>query len=266
MRILLTNDDGITAPGIVALAKRLQQDGHQIIVAAPESERSGAGHSFTLHSPLSVTKPILGVYGDMEIYAISGTPVDCVLLATAELVKEPLDLVLSGINAGSNIGTDVVYSGTVNAALEGCICGVPSISLSQFFGRQQREIDLDSFKNAAELTAQIIKSIDISALCGFIYNINFPAVQPCDLKGIKVCGQGVNDSETIYEKLVTPSGKDVYWISSKEKAVEDDSLRETDVKWLKEGYITVTPLAWNGTLESAIDDTKCKMANIELHL
>lgn len=266
MNILLTNDDGVYAQGIIALAKFLKID-HRVFVVAPDVERSGCSHSITLERPLSAKRATILEYDGVEAYAINGTPADCVKIGLDVLVKEEIDLVVSGINFGANLGTDIAYSGTVNAALEGCICGVPSIAVSQRLSfpidHAERPVLLEI---SAQLTAQMIGDMDFSRLDGYIYNINFPALPKERIKGIRVCEQGISWYDSVYKKQNDPFGREHYWIFAEKNRGTYNDEHETDVKWSEDGFVTVTPLAWNDTCQAAMEQTKCNIENIKLHL
>lgn len=265
MNILITNDDGIHAMGIIALAQRLKIE-HKVFVVAPEVERSGSSHSLTLSQPLVVKRVEYSEYDGIEAFSVGGTPADCVILGSRNLVEEKIDLVLSGINLGSNVGTNIAYSGTVNAALEGLICGYPSIALSQTVEHQASPAKFPAyFKTAADLTAKIIRELEVTSLKTHILNINFPAQDSNDIKGIKACEQGVNVYDTAYRKDMDPFGREIYWLLVEKNNETYNEENRTDVKWVREGYITVTPLTWNNSYDLAMKDVKCKIENLKLH-
>jgi 5'-nucleotidase len=263
MNILITNDDGIHAMGIIALARRLREE-HNVCVVAPEVERSGCGHSITLKKPLYVTRNRRPEYDGIRAYSINGTPADCVMLGLSEIAGEKTDLVVSGINLGANIGTNVAYSGTVNAALEGCICGYPSIALSQAVERPARpEIFPVYFETAADIAAQIIGQLDLESLDDHILNINFPAAVR-EARGVMVCEQGVNTYDTKFKRDADPMGREIFWIMAEKNEEYYNEKHKTDAKWTKEGYITVTPLTWNDTCHPAMRSVECKMEKMKL--
>src|SRR5438045_8390493 len=188
MRILLTNDDGINARGLKlleAVARKLSDD---VWIVAPSEEQSGAGHSLTLTTPVRLRKH------DERRFSVTGTPTDAVMLALAHIMKDsPPDVILSGINRGANLAEDVTYSGTVSAAMEGALAGVRSIALSQAYSREGMG-DTVPFA-AAEAWAQRVLApiLDFESGPGTLTNINFPAMAPEDVKGIRVCRQGLRD-------------------------------------------------------------------------
>jgi 5'-nucleotidase len=237
MRILVSNDDGINAEGLVVLervAKTLSKD---VWVAVPEMEQSGAGHSLTLHLPVRVRKIT------PKRHAISGTPTDCVLLALHQIIpskkggKHNVDLVLSGVNQGSNVGDDVTYSGTVAAAMEGAILGVPSIALSQLFDDPAKV----QWKTAETHAPKLIKQLLAAGWPpGTFININFPNCPPGKVKGVRVCPQGKRLVNVALSERVDPKGRPYYWIGGErnDKAARQD----VDIELLNKHYITVTPL------------------------
>ncbi len=241
MRILLTNDDGIFAEGLCALYDALCID-HEIFVVAPEAERSAVGHAITLVDPLRVKRVKRGrhFFG----YAVNGTPADCVKLAIHEIIGPEIDLVLSGINRGANVGINVLYSGTVSAATEGVILGYPGIAIS-----------LNAYHDpdycfAAYFASCLLKSlVTMPNLGRFCLNVNIPAVPANKIKGIKFVRQSTARLIEKFERRVDPHGNIYYWQCS-EKFTEKDP--ETDVVALSEGFITITPLHYDLTSKEAI--------------
>ena len=235
MKILITNDDGIYADGLCALYEALVFE-HEVYIVAPESERSAVGHAITIHYPLRVKEVRRGRY--FWGYAINGTPADCVKLAIYKLVG-PVDLVISGINRGANVGINVLYSGTVSAATEAKILGYPSFAVS-----------VDGFEDIdfcfpANFMADIVQHLDkISIKTPFCLNINFPYINPCHIKGIKVVRQSIAPLKEFFDRRVDLHGKVYYW-----QGVEEHTEKspDTDVTALKEGYITVTPIKFDLT-------------------
>ncbi len=264
MRILITNDDGVYAPGIVALANAFATQ-HDVTVVAPDQERSACGRAMTIDKPLSMRKIEIEEYVNCEVYATSGTPTDCVKLGTFEVMKRGVDLVLSGINLGTNVATDIAYSGTVNAAMEGCVLGYPSIALSQkLAGSMENKKEL--YQKSAVCALELIGQMDIQALKNYIYNINFPACIGHKVAGIKTCPHGVCNYGDDYEKRIDPFGRIYYWPSGKMKESEYNKENSTDIYWLEQGFVTVTPLTWNTTAIDKLDDTKCKLDKLKLHI
>ncbi len=231
MRILLTNDDGIFAEGLCALYDALAEE-HEVFVVAPEAERSAVGHAITIADPLRVKKVKRGrkFFG----YAVNGTPADCVKIAIHELIGPEIDLVLSGINRGANVGINVLYSGTVSAATEGVILGYPGIAISINAYRDPDYCFAAYF--ASCLVENLEKIIFDSTFC---LNVNIPALPAHQIKGIKWVKQSTTRLLEKFEKRIDPHGNIYYWQCS-ERFTETDP--ETDVMALAEGFITLTPL------------------------
>jgi len=248
VRILLTNDDGIYAEGLCALYEALFFE-HEVYIVAPEAERSAVGHAITIHLPLRVSKVKRGKY--FWGYAVSGTPADCVKLAIYELVGE-VDLVISGINRGANVGVNVVYSGTVSAATEAKILGYSAIAVS-IDGYE----DLD-YCFAANFIAEFLQKLPLKGLkTPFCLNINFPSVNPSRIKGIKVVPQSQAKLKEFFERRYDLHGKVYYWQGAEEHT---ETNPETDVVALKEGYITITPLHYDLTDHSMLNLDTSKLS------
>ncbi|WIV12500.1 5'/3'-nucleotidase SurE [Proteiniborus sp. MB09-C3] len=238
MRLLLVNDDGIDAIGIQALAKEFEKD-YELVIVAPEGQRSAASHSITLSKPILVKKlDIPGI--ESKAYSISGSPADCVRVALDKLVEEPVDVVLSGINLGLNIGTDVLYSGTVSAAIEGNLYKIPSMAFSCEMGKEP-----NCFETAAKHAKSIFEKVKEDLIKNnIVLNVNFPCIKEEDIKGIKVCKIGgiVYD----YYFVENKNGEDEITLAIEGRHKEEKE-EETDRFYLKEGYITVTPLHYDLT-------------------
>jgi len=236
-RILVSNDDGIEAPGIKVLTRIARSLSDDVWVVAPETEQSGTGHSLTLRRPLRIRRI------EDRRFAVDGTPTDCVLLAVNEVMKDHRpDLVLSGINRGGNLGEDVTYSGTVAAAMEGTVLGVSSIALSQEF-EDRDDVPWD--------TAETLAPGLIRRLCregwprNSLININFPAVHADAITGVRATTQG---RRKIGDQIVRgrdPRGVPYYWIGS--MRTEDPTVAGTDLKAVTDGAVSVTPIAMNMT-------------------
>ena len=258
MCILLVNDDGVYSPGIRAMAVELMKR-HELFIAAPDVERSGAGHSFTLMSPLRCRRVDIG-YGldSVPTYAVNGTPVDCVKLAIGNLDAKP-DLLISGINIGANRGADVMYSGTVSAAIEGAILGVPSIaaSLTSFSPKH--------LETAAEAVRKISERLYSNGLsCGFVANINVPDVDKGSIKGLKVTRLGRREYERVYIERTDPFGRRYYWVPSTEVSKLEDYSKDDDWSWTQRGYITITPLTTDLTMDSRISELRASMEGTDI--
>ena len=239
MKVLLTNDDGIYAPGIFALFQALKSD-HELTIVAPESEMSAVGHAITLTVPLRVQE--VKKNGSFYGYAITGTPADCVKIAVQELLDRPPDIILSGINPGANVGVNILYSGTVSAATEGAFLGVKSAAIS-LNTRQHPD-----FSFAAQFSKEIIRFMMESGLKdGTALNVNIPAVPRDKIAGVCFTKQGISRFEERFERRCDPRGNVYYWLSG-ETPIENDSP-ETDSIALKENKITITPIHYNLTCE-----------------
>ena len=241
MRILLTNDDGIYAPGLRALRKELMKIG-EVIVVAPATEQSATGHSVTLLTPLLVTE----VFDDNDAsflgWAVEGRPADCMKLALLELLKEPPDLVVSGLNAGSNAGINVLYSGTVAAAIEAAFYRHTAIACSLEYTKDAR---LD-WPRAADYARQVVEQIlTHNPSAGSLFNVNIPPLERGPVKGIRVMPQNVSVYEEKFDRRTNPRGRTYFWTSPEFKCPEPHP--DTDVTSLAEGFITVTPLQFNLT-------------------
>lgn len=242
MRLLLTNDDGIHAPGLRALAEAMSQVGDLLIVA-PEREQSCAGHAITLHKPLRMIPVKLdGISADAR--AVSGTPADCVVLARDEEPYPP-DLVVAGINAGANLGEEVFYSGTVAAAMEGCLQGLRSMAVSVTAYH-----DCD-FRAAAQFAARIAPqyaALDLPP--GILLNINVPNLGPEAIRGVRVTRLGRRAYVNAVHRRHDPRGRSYYWVGG--EATEADSADDTDIAACRDGYISITPLRFDATCYEAM--------------
>jgi 5'-nucleotidase len=246
MRILLTNDDGVNARGLKlleAVARRFSDD---IWVCAPAEEQSGAGHSLTLTKPLRLRR-----LGDQR-FCVTGTPTDSVMMAIAHVMKDgPPDLILSGINRGANLGEDVTYSGTVSAAMEGALAGIPAIALSQVYARSGMgdEVSFSAAEAWAERTLAPLLAAPIPRRT--LININFPALPPGEVKGIRAVRQGFRD----YGRLQIverrdPRGFDYYWFALGPSQQTPGHV--TDLEAVADGYVAVTPLHLDLTHEQSL--------------
>jgi 5'-nucleotidase len=246
MRILLTNDDGIAAPGLALLEKIAATLSDEIWVVAPADEQSGAGHSLTLTRPLRLRKQ-----GERH-FSVTGTPTDAVMMALGELMKEAKpDLILSGINRGANLAEDVTYSGTVSAAMEGALAGIPAIALSQAYARQGMggSVPFDAAREWA--TRVLAPLIGMAMAPGTLVNVNFPACEAAAVKGIRVCRQGRRDygrAEVV--KRTDPRGFSYYWFGL--GPAKQTPGHDTDLEAIGADYISVTPLQLDLTDERSI--------------
>lgn len=235
MRVLLTNDDGIYARGLLALSEVFLKKGDCLIVA-PELEQSAVGHAITLSRPLMVRRAKRE--GRFYGYAVSGTPADSVKIGLKEIAGGPVDLVVSGINLGANVGINVIYSGTVSAATEGCILGVPSMAVSL----DSRSDEAD-FSTAAAIAGRIADFLmeNRSLLSGIALNVNVPALPERDIRGIRFTRQGQARLVETFERRLDPRHNIYYWLVG-ETLQPVDEEDDTDLSVLKEGYVSVTPV------------------------
>ncbi len=246
MRILLTNDDGVNAPGLKTLEKIARQLSDDIWIVAPADENSGAGHSLTLSRPVRIRE-----HGPKH-YSVAGTPTDSVMLALGVLMKDAKpDLILSGVNRGANLGDDVTYSGTVSAAMEGVLAGIRSIALSQVYSKEGMG-DSVPFAAAEAWGERVLQPIlDMPFEPRVLVNINFPALAPDAVKGIKVVRQGFHDySRGSIVKGTDPRGYDYYWFVL--HGVEQTPGHDTDLEAVGDGYIAVTPLQLDLTHQASL--------------
>lgn len=237
--ILVTNDDGITAPGIRALVEAVRNLG-RVIVVAPDSPQSGMGHAVTIGEPLRLNK--VEVFNDIESWECSGTPVDCVKLARDIILKDKPDICLSGVNHGANHSINVIYSGTMSAAMEAAIEGVPSIGFSLLDYRHDAD-----FSRAKEVATTLAKKILAQPLPPHsLLNVNIPKTDESKpYKGLKICRQAHAKWEEEFDKRIDPRGKDYYWMTG--KFINLDQGEGTDVQALAEGYTSIVPVQFDLT-------------------
>jgi len=238
--ILLTNDDGIRAPGILAMYRELTKLG-DVHVVAPETVQSATGHGITLDTPLLTQR--VTIENGFTGVAIGGRPADCVKVAVSQILPRRPDLVVSGMNSGANVGINVLYSGTVAAAIEAAFLGLPSIAVSLYL---KSEVPLD-FARPAMFARQVIEQTVAAGLKGGqCISINLPPLRPEESPaGVRVARQCVNPWTDEYERRQDPRGREYYWNSSIFKLGETDA--DTDVAQLRERYVTVTPLQFDMT-------------------
>ncbi|MGL5034518.1 MAG: 5'/3'-nucleotidase SurE [Microcystaceae cyanobacterium] len=249
LKLLVSNDDGIFAKGIRTLANTLAIAGHQVTVVCPDREMSATGHGLTLHQPIRTQKIEDVFHPQIKAWSCSGTPADCVKLGLAAVLKESPDFVLSGINHGSNLGTDLLYSGTVSAAMEGMINGISSIafSLASFTSQE--------FQAAADFAQTLLTHLVANPSSQpTLLNVNIPPVPKSEIVGVLLTRQGLRRYVENFEERFDPRGKSYYWLAG--EVVEDieqpDHLHlsptiPTDVQGIRANYITLTPLQYNLT-------------------
>ena len=232
---LLTNDDGIFANGLHALYQELSRDA-DCLVAAPEVEQSGAGHAITLFRPIMVRKARKN--GTEFGYAVNGTPADCVKLGIRELADRPVDMVISGVNAGANVGINILYSGTVSAAMEGLIMGIPSLAISL----NTRDGD---FTFAARFARKMIRLLqEENYFAGTALNINVPALPESEIKGVAIAKQGRARFMETFDKRTDPRDNTYYWLTGDTQPADRED-NDSDVCLLSRGFITVTPISYD---------------------
>ena len=246
MRILLTNDDGVNAPGLKVLEKIAAVFSDDIWIVAPSEEQSGAGHSLTLTVPIRLRK-----LGERR-FSVAGTPTDSVMMGLATILadRKP-DLILSGVNRGANLGEDVTYSGTVSAAMEGALAGIPSIALSQSYAREGMG-DTVPFAAAEAWAERVLAPLLAAPFApGTLVNINFPALPPDEVKGVRVVRQGIRDYGRLrIDHRTDPRGYDYYWFGL--RPIPHTPGHATDLEAIADGYVAVTPLHLDLTHEASL--------------
>lgn len=250
MHILLTNDDGINAEGIQSLRKILSSNA-LVTVVAPDREKSASGHGITVHKPLRVHK--VSYENNCFGYAVNGTPADCVKLGVEELLEEKPDLIISGINSGPNLGTDVLYSGTVSAAIEGTIANIPSVAVSLV-------LDVNMNYNSAShfilsLAPYVLKH---KLPHNTILNVNIPDIQNLDINSVKITKLGTRKYINCIDKRQDPRGKTYYWLGGEVQDLDDNAedAHMTDIKAVYSSHISITPIHLNLTNFNFINKLK----------
>ncbi|GAB6886662.1 5'/3'-nucleotidase SurE [Desulfothermus okinawensis JCM 13304] len=245
MEIVITNDDGIWSVGLRALYKSLREAGHDVKVIAPLTEQSAVGHAVTLATPIRI-KQVKNE--NFEGIGVFGTPVDCVKLGLTKILKNPPDLLISGINNGANVGVDILYSGTVAAATEAALAGVSALAVS-----------IDNFSpedlsDQAQFVAKLIEKIEWDRFKNRVLNLNFPDVPLKKVRGIKVCAQTQAVYRDWYEERQDPRGKPYFWLCG--YIPEDQISPDSDRANLTKGYITLTPLHFDFTDKELLNSLK----------
>ena len=242
MRILLSNDDGYFAPGIEILASSLA-DIAELTVVAPERDRSGASNSLTLDRPMMLRRAANG------FYFVNGTPTDCVHLAVTGMLESQPDMVVSGINLGANMGEDTIYSGTVAAATEGYLLGVPALAISLASKRGEH------FETAARVARELVQRFQRQGFAeAVLLNVNVPDLPYAELKGLRVTRLGRRHKSEPAVKQQTPRGQTVYWVGPAGAAA--DAGEDTDFRAVEDGYISLTPLQMDLTHSAQIDGVR----------
>lgn len=245
--ILVCNDDGITAPGIKALVSSIKTLGN-IVVVAPNKPQSGMGMAITIDSTLRVTE--INFDEDIKGHSCSGTPVDCVKLAINVLLPKKPDIIVSGINHGSNASVNVIYSGTMSAALEGALENIPAIGFSLL----DHSIDAD-FDASKIFVRQIVEKVIKEGLPNNIcLNVNIPKLKLSEIHGIKICRQANGNWEEEFDERIDPTGKKYFWLTGIFKNY--DTGEDTDIWALKNGFVSIVPVQYDLTAHSAIKTLK----------
>ena len=242
--ILITNDDSIVAPGIRALIEVMKELG-DVVVVAPDSPQSAMGHAITINNTLKLEKVHLDKELEQE-YSCSGTPVDCVKIAVNEILKRKPDLCVSGINHGSNSSINVIYSGTMSAAVEAGIEGIPAIGFSLL--DYSWDADFEQIKSHVKLISSEVLKNGLPE--GVILNVNFPKLSKEEIKGTKICRQAKAMWQEEFDKRTNPQGKEYYWLTG--KFVNLDKGTDTDEWALENGYISIVPVQFDLTAHHAM--------------
>jgi 5'-nucleotidase len=255
MRILLTNDDGINARGLDLLETIARRFSDDVWVVAPTDEQSGAGHSLTLTQPVRLRRH------DNRRFSVKGTPTDAVMMALAYIMKDSTpDLILSGINRGANLAEDVTYSGTVSAAMEGALAGVPSIALSQSYSREGMGDTVPYAAAEAWAERALEPLVSLAMTPGTLINVNFPALPPEQVKGVRVCRQGIRDYGRLrIVERQDPRGYPYFWFGL--APVVETPGHVTDLEVVADGYVSVTPLHLDLTHETSMEALRERFAD-----
>lgn len=255
MRILLTNDDGVAAAGLALLERVARRFSDDVWVVAPTEEQSGTGHSLTLTKPIRLRR-----LGEQR-FAVTGTPTDAVMMALAHIMKDsPPDIILSGINRGANLAEDVTYSGTVSAAMEGALAGKRSIALSQAYSREGMG-DTVPFGAAEAWAEQVLAPLMNDPMPpGTLINVNFPALPPEEVRGVRVVRQGIRDYGRLrIDRRTDPRGYDYYWFGL--GPMVETPGHQTDLEAVADGYVAVTPLHLDLTHEPSLQTLRGRFAS-----
>lgn len=252
MNILIANDDGIAANGIRALTEELSKHhDYNVYVVAPDRERSAAGHSLTLHTPLRVEELEESKSGAKRTWVINGTPGDCVKLGINAILaeEEKPDFVISGINHGPNLGSDILYSGTVSCAMEGAMLGVPSIAVSL----ASMHYDYEDFKYTAKFIAALLKKLkEFKFPPKLLLNVNVPSLEEDDIAGVAITELGRKMFTDSYEKRVDPRGKVYYWMAG--ELISEPVTANTDIAAVRNNKISITPVTYEMTSRDTMAD------------
>ena len=251
MNILITNDDGIHAPGISALKQALEKIA-DVLVVAPDTEKSAVGHAITLSDPLRVSE--INKDNTFFGYAVNGTPADCVKLGLRCLSEKSFDIVVSGINMGPNTATNIMYSGTVSAAAEAVIMGYPGLAVSL------TSFDIPEFQYSCSLTQQLVKKIVKYGLPdGTLLNVNVPALLPSEIEGIVITRQGKGRYEEFFDKRTDPNNRTYYWMTGKRMNLDYED--DVDDVVVRQNKVSITPIRYDLTDTDMLE--KLRSWNVE---
>ncbi len=258
MRILVVNDDGIHAKGILTLAKKLSQK-HEVTVVAPESERSATSHSITIYRPLRIREVELPGLTGVACYAMDGLPVDCTKIGISYLMKSGVDLVVSGINHGPNLGSDILYSGTVAAALDAALMGYGALAVSCCNSYPEH------LETAAEIASLVVDNEILGCRkSGVLYNLNVPDLPLNQINGIKAARQGKSMYIDEADVRCDPRGREYVWLAG--QFIEENSDEDTDVSVVSQGFAAITPIKFDLTDMKRMPELICRIKNIKLHI
>ncbi len=259
MKILISNDDGVVANGIKVLSETLAEE-HEVYVIAPDRERSAAGHSLTLHTPLRVEE-LEPKNGIKRCWVTTGTPGDCVKIGVNAILgeDEKPDIVISGINHGPNLGSDILYSGTVSCAMEGAMMGYPSIATSLASLRN----DYEDFHYAAAFVAELLNRLDKYKIPPkTILNINIPGLEKEDIAGIAITELGSRMFTDAYERRVDPRGKVYYWMAG--ELINEPEDASTDIAAVRNNKISITPVTFEMTRVNIMQDLEATLCTEDI--
>lgn len=261
MKLLLSNDDGILANGIRALIESLSPY-HEVYVVAPDRERSAAGHSLTLQTPLRVEE-IEPKYGAKRCWMTTGTPGDCIKMAISAILSndELPDLVISGINHGPNLGGDILYSGTVSCAIEGALLGIPSIAISL----ASMHTEYEDFKLASEFIQKFLTKLENYKFPPkTVLNINVPGLDKEDISGVAFTELGKRMFTDTYERRIDPRGKVYYWLAG--ELINEPEDARTDIAAVRNNKISITPITYDLTRKGVLSELETKLSGLEQDL
>ncbi len=257
MKILISNDDGIGANGIRVLTSVLGKS-HEVYVIAPDRERSAAGHSLTLHTPLRVEELETPIKGARKTWVTTGTPGDCIKIGISAILSEneKPDIVISGINHGPNLGADILYSGTVSCAMEGAMLGIPSIAVSL----ASMNAEYEDFKFGATFICSLLNRLDkFEFPTKSILNVNIPSLPQEDISGVAITELGQRMFSDDYEKRIDPRGKTYYWMAG--EIINEPVDAPTDIAAIRNNKISITPVTYEMTKKEIINDLDCVLCS-----